>query len=257
MGDYRIIDLKGMVFGRLTVIEKAESRKFPCGSIMAMWLCSCVCGKNKIVSGMNLRSGHTISCGCYKKELDHKKEFRDLKGKRFGRLVAIEKIDKPEDKKYNCAYWLVRCDCGEERIVRGTSLRRGDTTSCGCYQEDKTRLPKYTSSMNILYNSYVRGAVIRNIAFDLTPEQFFLLTKQNCFYCGIEPQQKERSNPKTYGHYIYNGIDRVDSQKDYTIDNVVPCCKHCNFAKKNMSKLEFYSWIKRIYNYSILSKIEI
>jgi hypothetical protein len=47
--------------------------------------------------------------------------------------------------------------------------------------------------------------------------------------------------------YAYNGIDRVDNFKGYEIDNCVPCCYICNYAKRDMSKDQFLAWVKRIY----------
>ena len=45
-----------------------------------------------------------------------------------------------------------------------------------------------------------------------------------------------------------NGLDRVDNNKGYTIDNVVPCCKRCNYAKNNQTPREFKEWVKKVYN---------
>lgn len=58
-----LIDMTGRVFGRLTVIEMAgESRR------QKTWRCRCVCGREKVVLGGNLRSGITTSCGCRQRE---------------------------------------------------------------------------------------------------------------------------------------------------------------------------------------------
>ena len=55
-------DLTGKKFGNLTVISKSDSinRK-------SYWICKCDCGNKTIVRASNLKSGHTKSCGCYKK----------------------------------------------------------------------------------------------------------------------------------------------------------------------------------------------
>lgn len=55
--------------------------------------------------------------------------FIDITGQRFGRLVV--KMRTANDK-HRTACWLCVCDCGNETIVRGNSLRRGLTKSCGC-----------------------------------------------------------------------------------------------------------------------------
>lgn len=50
--------------------------------------------------------------------------------------------------------------------------------------------------------------------------------------------------------YDHNGIDRVDSSKGYSAENVVPCCKICNRGKANMSKEDFIEWACRIAKHS-------
>lgn len=54
----------GERFGRLVVVESAE--KTPSGH--KRWKCQCDCGNTTVTSQQNLRSGHSNSCGCYKKE---------------------------------------------------------------------------------------------------------------------------------------------------------------------------------------------
>ncbi len=89
----------------------------------------------------------------------------------------------------------------------------------------------------------------------LAIEEFYELSQMPCYYCN-----KLRSNKcvKKYKNidnmqkslYLYNGIDRIDNLKGHTIDNVVPCCKYCNFAKSNLNLEEFQDWIKRIKEYN-------
>lgn len=47
----------------------------------------------------------------------------------------------------------------------------------------------------------------------------------------------------------YSGLDRIDSNGEYTPDNVVPCCKVCNCAKNVLSVSEFAAWVRRIYSH--------
>lgn len=58
-----MIDMIGKKFGRLTVVsfDRLENHK-------TYWKCSCDCGLTVIVSGNNLRSGNTKSCGCIRRE---------------------------------------------------------------------------------------------------------------------------------------------------------------------------------------------
>lgn len=51
----------------------------------------------------------------------------ELKGKRFGRLIVINR-SKPN------GWWDCVCDCGNSKSIRGSSLRHGLTKSCGCFR---------------------------------------------------------------------------------------------------------------------------
>ena len=53
----------------------------------------------------------------------------DMTGQRFGKLVVLGLAGM---SRHRVATWNVRCDCGKEREVPGTSLRSGNTTTCGC-----------------------------------------------------------------------------------------------------------------------------
>jgi hypothetical protein len=55
----------------------------------------------------------------------------DLVGQRFGRLLVIARAEnKVFPSGRTMPQWLVRCDCGREKIVLGLSLRCGATRSC-------------------------------------------------------------------------------------------------------------------------------
>ena len=85
-----------------------------------------------------------------------------------------------------------------------------------------------------MYGRYKHSAKKRNISFELTFEEFINLTQQNCYYCKHFPNQivKQRG---AFGEYVYNGIDRLDNTKGYTLDNCVSCCKTCNIMKLDLS----------------------
>ena len=64
-----------------------------------------------------------------------KMKLRDLTGQTFGRLTVVERV---KNDKYKDAYWLCRCICGNEVVVRGTCLTKGEIQSCGCLQKERT-----------------------------------------------------------------------------------------------------------------------
>ena len=123
-------DLTGMVFGRLTVINKneEESNKLRNGRRNSYWNCRCECGNLITLRGNSLTSGNTVSCGCYKKETDEER-VRDLTGQVFGRLTVIKENGRDKNGK---VMWLCQCECGKEKTICGESLKNGNTQSCGC-----------------------------------------------------------------------------------------------------------------------------
>jgi hypothetical protein len=65
----------------------------------------------------------------------------DLAGQRFGRLLALERSPSADGR----SMWLCRCDCGQQKVVRGTHLARGLIRSCNCLNTDlkKARQTKH------------------------------------------------------------------------------------------------------------------
>jgi hypothetical protein len=64
----------------------------------------------------------------------------DLTEKRFGRWTVLALW--PERYRGRQAVWLCSCTCGTKRTVVGSSLRSGNSTSCGCLQRENLRKPR-------------------------------------------------------------------------------------------------------------------
>ena len=66
----KFVDLTGLVFGRLTVLERVDDYVSPNGHHNACWLCECSCINHTkiVVAGYQLKTGNTKSCGCLKRE---------------------------------------------------------------------------------------------------------------------------------------------------------------------------------------------
>lgn len=113
------IDITGKRFGQLVAVARAEST-----GDRTRWLCKCDCGNEKIFEYSNLVDGRTKTCGARV----HK--IKNLTGKRFGKLTVLSLANEEGP-----ARWLCECECGNKKIVLGTSLTNGNTTSCGCVQK--------------------------------------------------------------------------------------------------------------------------
>jgi hypothetical protein len=171
------------------------------------------------------------------------KPVKNLAGCRFGKLIAIE-INYTVERKYESVYWDCICDCGKYKTVPSGHLVSGSVQSCGCMRTK----PKGESSFNRLLKNYKNNAKSRGLSFTLTKEEFYELTKQNCFYCDREPFQII-DDGHSNGEYIYNGLDRIDSAEGYTKNNVVPCCRDCNRAKWAVPQTEFLLWVDRVFDH--------
>lgn len=64
----KAIDLRGRIFGRLTVVEEDEPVNTPSGQKIKTWKCLCSCGNSITARGVHLKNGHTQSCGCLRSE---------------------------------------------------------------------------------------------------------------------------------------------------------------------------------------------
>lgn len=170
----------------------------------------------------------------------------NLSGKTFGRLTVIEPIGN--SPKWG-TIWLCKCTCGNT-VQYGTGrLNSGHVQSCGCLRKDVARqkaleVRNYSSVAGRAFAVLERAAKQRNIENTISFNAFSKLIYQNCYYCGIEPNQVK--NWYVENDIAIHGIDRVDNTKGYIEGNVVPCCRMCNIAKANHSQKEFLEWVNRV-----------
>lgn len=78
-------------------------------------------------------------------------------GARFGRLVVIGDGGRNPGNDHH-RLWLCRCDCGAEKAVLPSSLRRGKSASCGCLRHEfaSARLATHGLSKTPEYETWGR-----------------------------------------------------------------------------------------------------
>jgi hypothetical protein len=193
-----------------------------------------------------------------------KKRKLEIKiGDVFGDLIVTDNksisVIEPSGRKRRSV--LCKCKCGKELLVRVDGLfsnsKKQSRKSCGCTKSfvnginaQSRRNPE--SVYRYIYDQYQSSAKSRNINFNLTKKEHLEIVKQNCHYCGSEPEIKQPHRGK--GRYVgvpvpYNGIDRIDSNVGYEIDNCVSCCTKCNYMKSDMDVSIFTEHILKISNH--------
>ena len=177
----------------------------------------------------------------------------NLVGRKFGRLTVVKEAER---KRKYVRYWLCKCECGKEVIVQQGHLTKKHTRSCGCIFLECKVVPD--AGFRGLLQQYRSEATLRGLEWALTDEEFKILTLSPCYYTGRLPSQvfisshsryrrrKHGLPPNPNGTYVYNGVDRLDSEVGYTTENCVPACKAANMAKQSLSEAEFIQLCKEV-----------
>ena len=121
------IDEIGNKYGKLVILNYAHAEE----DWTAFWNCQCDCGNTVVVSGKQLRYGKTKSCGCLRGE----NSIAEV-GNRHGRLLVTKEVGS---NIHGSLMFECVCNCGIIIIVSGSSLRSGNTQSCGCYNIDRVK----------------------------------------------------------------------------------------------------------------------
>lgn len=234
------IDLLGKTIGPYLVVGKEPSSLRPGGATVGKWRVRCRCGKEKIklagklcafVNGkISMRDTCGPTCGNYTIKSTCKC------GVEATRHLYARKQTRVKNK------WT----CPKCAQLRGGAAVRGKPAS--------NRLPGDEGGFRLLISRYKANARQRGIHWGLSESEFRAITKQPCNYCGSEPSAISRNDKGLAPGYVYNGVDRVDSQSEYSNGNVVSCCSTCNYMKQDTGIEKFLDAVEKIYLMSIAPK---
>jgi hypothetical protein len=172
-------------------------------------------------------------------------------GQKFNKVELIEIIYPSKEIKHT--KYKYRCECGVEKYAPIARLYSGRVKSCGCLTAQRAvalgranKLKEGNSTENSIISAYKYHCKKRGHIFELSKNECHNLFLGNCYYCN-NPPNKKITHPGCVGEFVYNGIDRIDNNKGYNLDNCVSCCTNCNLAKRTLSLNEFMNMIKNIY----------
>lgn len=165
-------------------------------------------------------------------------------GRKYKKLEVVEFLRVSEHSK---PVYKFKCDCGNFTEAVLNNVIFGKTGSCGCFKTEyisrTKRKPIEDLVLTVVMDSMTSKK--RNKIVTLTKEDLKYLVFSPCHYCGNTGSNTFKNKD---GRSIkYNGVDRVDNNRGYEKDNVVPCCKFCNIAKSVMSYDEFKQWLSEAY----------
>lgn len=177
----------------------------------------------------------------------------NLTGHKYHRLSVLEEAQG----RYGKAFWKCLCDCGNNTIVSTSDLRTGNTKSCGCWGLEERTIRAKSKDRNMIrlrdsLNAMKLTAKKKGRTWTLSDQEAYALMQSNCHYCNSEPSNERKDY--TYEESTkYSGIDRIDNEQGYTKENCVPCCKMCNFLKKDYDQKFFLNHIRKM-TYNLDSK---
>ena len=213
-------ELIGKRFGKLVVLEYIGSDK----QGHCKFRCKCDCGGESVTFGTALLTGRAKTCGSCEK--------RELNGKKFGHLTILN-FDHYD--KYGRAYYKVKCDCGNEKIVsKSTIFDNQISVTCGLcydalsdsyiqYHHDRcVRLSKiYDKILSRTQNAHApnfyqyggRGILLQFSRLEFV-SRFY---KDDNFVIGLQ-------------------VDRIDNDGNYTFENIRWVTPKDNSGNKSTSK---------------------
>lgn len=156
---------------------------------------------------------------CLQKERDLTKTLRDA---RIAQNIMIASTNSTNQR--------LCVKCNKEFEYFKTTKGKESQKCPSCFEtqvkvellrEKRDRNYKRERMINIKthYTMYITAAIKRNKDFLLQFDEFCNVVIKPCYYCDYYKEDE------------VNGIDRLDNDKHYTLDNCVPCCEICNRMK--------------------------
>lgn len=162
--------------------------------------------------------------------------MRDLLNQKIGKWTVIEHLGTNKSKD---RLWLCKCECGLIKPVTAMSLIQGTSKQCiKCGQKPR---PYKEELGEPFWKRIIKGAVKRNLSFNITKEQalqVFIKQNRKCALTGLDISLPKFDTDIRDGN-VTASLDRIDGKKGYAIDNIQWVHKDVNRMKNIFSESYF------------------
>lgn len=146
--------------------------------------------------------------------------LKDIKGKRFGKLIVLERAEnRIRESGRQDVVWVCKCDCGNSKNIRSTSLLQGLTKSCGCIAIEKVK------NLNLSHNmcqtkEYKAWSKLKSRCYTKTDNKYYAYGARGIKVCdrwleSFDNFYKDMGDAPTKKH----SIDRIDVNGNYEPSN--------------------------------------
>jgi len=180
-------------------------------------------------------------------------------GLKFNQLTVLEEVYDIRKETQRGKYYLCKCDCGKLTTVIGAKLKvkKYPTKSCGCsrlkniwprMRQNHPQFNGYKELSGSIWSRIKATARTRNIPIEITIEDaynLFIAQDKKCKLTGLPIEFAENSKKLANGENTAS-LDRIDSSKGYTMDNIQWVHKDINYMKMCLSQERFIELAKLI-----------
>lgn len=169
---------------------------------------------------------------------------------RFKKLESYLTIIKEDGKIDNYKAVTCKCKCGKIIRCKKTLINSGRKKSCGCMISETEFVSK--NIMRMYWFAVRTNALQRNIDFNINPEDLETKINQQNFKCALSGL--DITLPYSHNEFLKDrewtaSVDRIDSNKPYTRDNIQFVHKDINRMKMNLSEQKFLEYCRLIVNH--------
>ncbi|MDD4089693.1 MAG: hypothetical protein PHP29_08385 [Tissierellia bacterium] len=243
------LQLTGLKFGRLTIIERDYIKEQEVKNSRAYWKCECECGNTISTTSNKLVSGHTQSCGCLRKENVSKSLTKKaiIENGSFGewvnRNISEDFIDLYWSKTNTVSPYEIAsmgnifkvniiCDiCGDEYAVCPNHFVSHGSRCPNCSKsKGELKISEILNTYNVSYNLQQPFDGLIGLGNGLLTYDFYLKDKYNLL---IEYQGEQHDHYIEVFHRTYADFERQQEhdkrKRQYAKDN-------------NINLLEIWYW---------------